>query len=128
MGIHLFLSLQLASYILKLVTHNLSTERRQRVKIAIIGTGYVGSCFPKDTEALCSIATSYGYEFKTLQAVISANKRQRELMVEKIKYLLGDFKDKTIGLLGLAFKQNTDDLCQSLQLILSRYCKKKGHK
>jgi len=42
MGIHLFLSLQLASYILKLVTHNLSTERRQRVKIAIIGTGYVG--------------------------------------------------------------------------------------
>ena len=48
-----------------------------------------------------------------LQEVISANKRQRELMVEKIKYLLGDFKDKTIGLLGLAFKQNTDDIRKS---------------
>ena len=71
------------------------------------------SCFPKDTEALCSIATSYGYEFKTLQAVISANKRQRELMVEKIKHLLGDLKDKTIGVLGLAFKQNTDDIRKS---------------
>ena len=87
------------------------------------GPGYGGSCFPKDTEALCSIATSYGYEFKTLQAVISANKRQRELMVEKIKHLLGDLKDKTIGVLGLAFKQNTDDIRQSpsidiIQLLL----------
>ena len=77
------------------------------------GPGFGGSCFPKDTEALCSIATSYGYEFKTLQAVISANKRQRELMVEKIKHLLGDLKDKTIGVLGLAFKQNTDDIRKS---------------
>ena len=74
------------------------------------GPGFGGSCFPKDTEALCSIAESFGYEFKTLQAVISANKRQRELMVEKIKHLLGDFKDKTIAVLGLAFKQNTDDI------------------
>ena len=77
------------------------------------GPGFGGSCFPKDTEALCSIATSYGYEFKTLQAVISANKRQRELMVEKIKHLLGDLKGKTIAILGLAFKQNTDDIRQS---------------
>ena len=77
------------------------------------GPGFGGSCFPKDTEALCSIAESFGYEFKTLQAVISANKRQRELMVEKIKHLLGDLKDKTIGVLGLAFKQNTDDIRKS---------------
>jgi len=87
------------------------------------GPGFGGSCFPKDTEALCSIATSYGCEFKTLQAVIYANKRQRELMVEKIKHLLGDLKDKTIGVLGLAFKQNTDDIRKSpavdiIQLLL----------
>jgi UDPglucose 6-dehydrogenase len=77
------------------------------------GPGYGGSCFPKDTEALCSIATNYGYEFKTLKAVVSANKRQRELMVEKIKQHLGDPKGKTIAILGLAFKQNTDDIRES---------------
>jgi UDPglucose 6-dehydrogenase len=90
------------------------------------GPGFGGSCFPKDTEALCSIATSYGYEFKTLQAVISANKRQRELMVEKIKYLLGSLKDKTIGVLGLAFKQNTDDIRQSPSIEIIQLLLKEG--
>jgi UDPglucose 6-dehydrogenase len=90
------------------------------------GPGFGGSCFPKDTEALCSIATSYGYEFKTLQAVISANKRQRELMVEKIKHLLGDLKDKTIGVLGLAFKQNTDDIRQSPSIDIIQLLLKEG--
>ncbi|MCJ7789156.1 MAG: UDP-glucose/GDP-mannose dehydrogenase family protein [Candidatus Atribacteria bacterium] len=90
------------------------------------GPGFGGSCFPKDTEALCSIATSYGYEFKTLQAVISANKRQRELMVEKIKHLLGSLKDKTIGVLGLAFKQNTDDIRQSPSIDIIKLLLKEG--
>ena len=90
------------------------------------GPGFGGSCFPKDTEALCSIATSYGYEFKTLQAVISANKRQRELMVEKIKHLLGSLKDKTIGVLGLAFKQNTDDIRQSPSIDIIQLLLKEG--
>jgi len=80
------------------------------MKIAIVDSSYGGSCFPKDTEALCSIAANYGYDFKLLKGVISANKRQRELMVEKIKHHLGDLKGKTIGILGLAFKQNTDDI------------------
>jgi UDPglucose 6-dehydrogenase len=90
------------------------------------GPGFGGSCFPKDTEALCSIATSYGYEFKTLQAVISANKRQRELMVGKIKHLLGDLKDKTIGVLGLAFKQNTDDIRKSPSIDIIQLLLKEG--
>jgi UDPglucose 6-dehydrogenase len=90
------------------------------------GPGFGGSCFPKDTEALCSIATSYGYEFKTLQAVISANKRQRELMVEKIKHLLGSLKDKTIGVLGLAFKQNTDDIRKSPSIDIIQLLLKEG--
>ncbi|PKP61722.1 hypothetical protein CVT91_02190 [Candidatus Atribacteria bacterium HGW-Atribacteria-1] len=88
--------------------------------------GFGDSCFPKDTEALCSIATSYGYEFKTLQAVISANKSQRELMVEKIKHLLGSLKDKTIGVLGLAFKQNTDDIRKSPSIDIIQLLLKKG--
>jgi len=90
------------------------------------GPGYGGSCFPKDTEALCSIAESYGYDFKTLKAVVSANKRQRELMVEKIKHLLGDLKDKTIGILGLAFKQNTDDIRKSPAIDIIQLLLKEG--
>jgi len=78
------------------------------------GPGYGGSCFPKDTEALYHFATTCGYDFKLLKGVISSNKRQRELMVEKIKHHLGrDLKEKTIGILGLAFKQNTDDIRKS---------------
>jgi UDPglucose 6-dehydrogenase len=90
------------------------------------GPGYGGSCFPKDTEALCSIASSYGYEFKTLEAVVKVNKRQRELMVEKIKHLLGDLKDKTIGILGLAFKQNTDDIRKSPSIDIIQLLLKEG--
>ncbi|MBN1638106.1 MAG: UDP-glucose/GDP-mannose dehydrogenase family protein [Ignavibacteriales bacterium] len=77
------------------------------------GPGYGGSCFPKDTRALCSIAESFGYEFQSLNAVVSANIRQRELMVEKIKRLVGKLRGKQIGILGLAFKMNTDDIRES---------------
>jgi UDPglucose 6-dehydrogenase len=90
------------------------------------GPGFGGSCFPKDTEALCSMADSFGYEFKTLQAVISANKRQRELMVDKIKHHLGDLKGKTIAILGLAFKQNTDDIRQSPSIDIIQLLLKEG--
>ena len=80
------------------------------------GPGYGGSCFPKDTKALCSIAEHFGYEFKSLRAVVSANIRQRELMVEKIERLVGDLRGKVIGILGLAFKQNTDDIRESASI------------
>ena len=88
------------------------------------GPGYGGSCFPKDTEALYHFASTCGYDFKLLKGVISANKYQRELMVEKIKHHLGsNLKGKTIGILGLTFKQNTDDIRKSpavdiIQLLL----------
>ncbi|GAH06321.1 unnamed protein product, partial [marine sediment metagenome] len=66
------------------------------------GPGYGGSCFPKDTEALYHFASTCGYDFKLLKGVISANKRQRELMIDKIKHHLGsNLKGKTIGILGL---------------------------
>ena len=90
------------------------------------GPGYGGSCFPKDTEALCNIASNYGYEFKTLRAVVSTNKRQRKLMVDKIKNHLGDLKEKTIGILGLAFKQNTDDIRKSPAIDIIKLLLKEG--
>lgn len=90
------------------------------------GPGYGGSCFPKDTRALCSIAESFDYEFKSLKAVISANKRQRALMVEKIKRLVGGLKGKQIGILGLAFKQNTDDIRKSPSIDIIQLLLKEG--
>ena len=96
------------------------------MQIAIVGPGYGGSCFPKDTEALYHFAFTCGYDFKLLKGVISANKRQRELMVEKIKYHLGNLKGKTIAILGLAFKQNTDDIRQSPSIDIIKRLLKEG--
>jgi UDPglucose 6-dehydrogenase len=90
------------------------------------GPGYGGSCFPKDTEALYHFASTCGYDFKLLKGVISANKRQRELMVEKIKHYLGDLKGKTIAVLGLAFKQNTDDIRKSPAIDIIQLLLKEG--
>ena len=93
------------------------------------GPGYGGSCFPKDTKALCSIAKHFSYEFKSLEAVVLANERQRELMVGKIKRLVGDLRNKVIGILGLAFKQNTDDIRESASIdIIKILLKKEGAK
>jgi len=92
------------------------------------GPGYGGSCFPKDTRALCSIAEHFGYEFRSLKAVVSANKRQRELMVEKIKRLAGGLNGKQIGILGLAFKQNTDDIRESSSIDIIKILLKEGAK
>lgn len=90
------------------------------------GPGYGGSCFPKDTEALYHFASTCEYDFKLLKGVISANKRQRELMVEKIKHHLGDLKGKTIAILGLAFKQNTDDIRKSPSIDIIKLLLKEG--
>jgi UDPglucose 6-dehydrogenase len=90
------------------------------------GPGYGGSCFPKDIEALYHFAFTCGYDFKLLNGVISANKRQRELMVEKIKHHLGNLKEKNIGILGLAFKQNTDDIRKSPAIDIINLLLKEG--
>jgi len=90
------------------------------------GPGYGGSCFPKDTEALYHFASTCGYEFKLLKGVISANERQRGLMVDKIRHHLGDLKGKTIAILGLAFKQNTDDIRQSPSIDIIQLLLKEG--
>jgi len=74
------------------------------------GLGYGGSCLPKDATALDSLASSKGYDFKVLKAAIEANTKQRRLVVDKLKQLLGSLKGKKVALLGLAFKPGTDDI------------------
>jgi len=84
------------------------------------GPGYGGSCFPKDTRALSRIAHEKGYAFKLLDSVIEVNEGQKERMVEKIREKVGDLRGKTIGVLGLSFKPNTDDIRESSSIAIIR--------
>ena len=74
------------------------------------GLGYGGSCFPKDVKALAHMADEKGRHPQLLQAVMDINDDRRRLLVEKIREGVGDFEGKVIGILGLTFKPNTDDL------------------
>ncbi|MGZ3513827.1 MAG: UDP-glucose dehydrogenase family protein [Thermodesulfobacteriota bacterium] len=82
------------------------------------GPGYGGSCFPKDTRALARMAHEKGYLFKVLDAVIRVNEEQKKRMISKIVEKAGDVKGKTIGILGLSFKPNTDDIRESSSLVI----------
>jgi UDPglucose 6-dehydrogenase len=77
------------------------------------GIGYGGSCFPKDLDAFITIAEKLGYDFGILKAVRNTNQEQQAFVLQKIKDALWIIKDKTIAVLGLSFKPNTDDLRNS---------------
>jgi UDPglucose 6-dehydrogenase len=82
------------------------------------GPGFGGSCFPKDTRALSKIARERGYVFKILESVIEVNEEQKQRMVMKIKEKVEDLRGKTIGILGLSFKPNTDDIRESSSIAI----------
>jgi UDPglucose 6-dehydrogenase len=84
------------------------------------GPGYGGSCFPKDTRALSKIAREKGYTFRVLDSVIQANEDQKKRMVAKIKGMVGDLRGKKIGILGLSFKPNTNDIRESSSIAIIR--------
>jgi len=77
------------------------------------GVGYGGSCFPKDVKALAHIAEDHNVTPKVLHSVVDVNNYQRQRIMEKVREELGDLNGKTVALLGLAFKENTDDLRES---------------
>ena len=83
------------------------------------GIGYGGSCFPKDSLALKQLAANSGYHFQLLSAVIEVNELQKRRVVAKLAKHLGSLREKTIALLGLAFKPNTDDLREAPSLVLA---------
>lgn len=74
------------------------------------GLGYGGSCFPKDVKALAYMAAEKGRHPQLLHAVMDINDDRRPMAVNRIKEMLGELRDQTIGLLGLSFKPNTDDM------------------
>jgi len=95
------------------VAKTMGLDGRISPKFLHPGPGFGGSCFPKDVRALSAIGRSVGYESKLLDAVLEVNEHQKDRMVEKLKRLVPDLKNKTIALLGLAFKQKTDDVRES---------------
>lgn len=84
------------------------------------GLGWGGSCYPKDTAALLGVAAQSGYEMPITEAARTINFRQRERVIEKLRSTLGTLKGKTIGILGLAFKPNTDDIREAPALDIVR--------
>lgn len=95
------------------VARGIGMDNRIGRKFLHPGPGYGGSCFPKDTRALTTVADSFGVETRIVDAVIEANERQRDAMIPKIVKLLGDLNGKSIGVLGLSFKPETDDMRES---------------
>jgi UDPglucose 6-dehydrogenase len=83
------------------------------------GIGFGGSCFPKDVSALKQLAGNSGYHFQLLTAVIEVNELQKRRVIGKLHKHLGSLVGKTVTLLGLAFKANTDDMREASSLVLS---------
>jgi UDPglucose 6-dehydrogenase len=90
------------------------------------GPGYGGSCFPKDTRALSRLAQEKGYTFKVLNSVIEVNEEQKLRMVDKIEGKVGELRGKTIGVLGLSFKPNTNDIRESSAVLIVQTLLQKG--
>ncbi len=101
------------------VRKGIGTDRRIGPYFIYPGTGYGGSCFPKDVKALIKTADNVGYDMKVLKAVENVNERQKSVLVAKAtNYFNGDLKGKTFALWGLSFKPQTDDMREAPSLII----------
>ena len=110
------------------VAQGIGLDSRIGNKFLQAGIGWGGSCFPKDVSALLHTADDYGYEAQLLKATIDVNTRQRLLSLEKLQQMLKILKGKTIGLLGLTFKPDTDDMRDAPSLILIEHLNRLGAK
>ncbi len=110
------------------VAKGMGMDNRIGRKFLHPGPGYGGSCFPKDTRAFTKVGDKYGVETSVVDAVIEANEYQRLAMIPKIEKLVGDFKDKQIGVLGLSFKPETDDMRESPATDIIKEMQKRGAK
>ncbi len=100
------------------VAKGIGLDSRIGHKFLQAGLGWGGSCFPKDVAALIHTADDYGYDAQLLKAAVDVNGRQRLLVVEKLQQVLKILKGKTVGLLGLTFKPDTDDMRDAPALTL----------
>lgn len=100
------------------VAKGIGLDSRIGTKFLNAGIGWGGSCFPKDVSALIHTASDYGYAAELLKAAVSVNEHQRVVVIEKLQKTLKVLKGKTIGLLGLTFKPDTDDMRDAPALTL----------
>jgi UDPglucose 6-dehydrogenase len=110
----------------KLVAEGMGLDRRIGPHFLGAGIGYGGSCFPKDVKALAAIAEKYEYHPELLHAVMDINRDQRMLAVEKLRECLGSLRGQVVGLLGLAFKPDTDDMREAASLEIAQALLRKG--
>ncbi|MBO9999078.1 MAG: UDP-glucose/GDP-mannose dehydrogenase family protein [Cyanobacteria bacterium SID2] len=100
------------------VAKGIGLDSRIGKKFLQAGIGWGGSCFPKDVSALVHTSDDYGYDAQLLKAAVEVNKRQRLIALEKLQHELKILKGKTVGLLGLTFKPDTDDMRDAPALLL----------
>jgi UDPglucose 6-dehydrogenase len=109
------------------IARGIGLDRRIGPKFLHAGPGFGGSCFPKDTRSVAHFAREIGQELEIIESVIRVNDRQRERMVEKVVEALdGDIDGRTIGILGLSFKPETDDMRDAPALDIIRGLEKRG--
>jgi UDPglucose 6-dehydrogenase len=101
------------------VARGMGYDRRIGPHFLRAGVGYSGNCLPKDVAALKQLAGNSGYHFQLLTAVIEVNELQKRRVIGKLEKHLGPLRGKTIALLGLAFKPNTNDMRHAASLVLA---------
>lgn len=102
-----------------MVRKGIGSDRRIGKYFIYPGTGYGGSCFPKDVKAIIKTAEEYGYTMSVLKSVEDVNENQKSVLVRKLKkYFKNDLKDKTIAMWGLSFKPQTDDMREAPSLVI----------
>ena len=110
------------------IARSMGMDGRISPKFLHCGPGYGGSCFPKDTKAIVSIGKKYGEDMYVIQAAIDANEKQKRKVIEKIEDKMQGVKGKTIGVLGLSFKPDTDDMRDAPSIDIIRGLVKLGAK
>jgi UDPglucose 6-dehydrogenase len=110
------------------VAEGIGLDSRIGSKFLQAGLGWGGSCFPKDVSALIHTADDYNYETELLKAAVNVNKRQRFIIIEKLQNELKILKGKVIGLLGLTFKPDTDDMRDAPSLNIIKELNRLGAK
>ncbi|MFH1186737.1 MAG: UDP-glucose/GDP-mannose dehydrogenase family protein [Candidatus Levyibacteriota bacterium] len=110
------------------VLEGIGIDKRIGKEFLSPGPGYGGSCFPKDVKALIAIAKDYDYSFSLLENVERVNEQAKRDIVRKVRKTVGDLRGKKIGVLGLSFKPNTDDMRDAPAIDIIELMKKDGAK
>jgi UDPglucose 6-dehydrogenase len=108
------------------VARGMGLDPRVGASFLQAGVGFGGSCFPKDVNALKQLAGNSGYHFQLLGSVIEVNELQKRRVVAKLQKHLGSLVGRTVALLGLAFKPNTDDMREASSLVLAARLQAEG--